>query len=286
MKQVHQLDARPERTIAPLTHVADRSTVRDEAGSFAAVGQRPDLDAHAALLVDAARQRPGQAGALARQLQRSFGNRYMGEAIAAARRDHGAGALDRAPERPKISVRTVSPVTAGELKPDKGRPGEESEMQDQSASLTSLTKHARGVEIRVEATELYSSMDYPDGFKWTQTIDTNVPKGGSTSPYVDPRPNDDTKPFYYTDAEHAASPTTFYDRPSRNAPATGTTYWNAVLGLNGVNESTKTVVGFDYLTYGFTIDSAGTVTINGPGSIDGAGHRSILAGEFSSWTFS
>jgi Domain of unknown function (DUF4157) len=162
---------------------------------------------------------------------------------------------------------------------------ENNEIQDQNASLTSLTAHSGGVAIVVEAEGVYTSTEYPDGFKWTQTIDTNVPKGGTTSPYVDPRPNDDTKPFYYTDAEQVSLPTTFRDRPSRSIPATGTTHWNAILGLNGVNESTKTVKGFDYLTYGFSLDSTGKVTVNGPSSVGGSGHRSILASEFSAWTF-
>jgi len=169
--------------------------------------------------------------------------------------------------------------------PDKSF-SEESQMQDQNASVTTLVATANGVRIVVEAVGVYTSATYPDGFKWTQTIDTNVPLGGTTSPYVDPRPNDDTKPFYYTDAEHAASPTTFRDRPSRPAPATGTTTWDAILGLNGVDESAKTVTGFDYLTYGFSIDSSGTVTMRNATAGSGANHRSTLSSEFPQWTFS
>lgn len=252
---------------------------------YSALGQGPALARHAGLLADSARRGPGQAVGLARSLQRSLGNRYVGAVLAAARGEaRSTGA--RATPRPRISLRSFGAAPYERGAPDKSRPGSANEVQDQSASLTSLTKHARGVEISVEATEVYSSAEYPDGFKWTQTIDTNVPLGGSTSPYVDPRPNDDTKPFYYTDAEHAASLTTFYDKPSRNTPSTGTTHWNAVLCLNGVNESTKTVVAYDALTYGFSLDSAGTVTINGPASVGTAGHRSILASEFSGWTFS
>jgi len=33
---------------------------------------------------------------------------------------------------------------------------------------------------------------------WIQIIYTNYPKGGATSPYVDPRPDDDTAPFAYS----------------------------------------------------------------------------------------
>ncbi len=158
--------------------------------------------------------------------------------------------------------------------------------QDQSASLTSFATEARGVGIAVEIVGGTSSSTYPDGYRWTQTIDTNVPLGGTTSPYVDPRPNDDGKPFYWTDAEAAASPTTFSDHPSRNAPATGTTTWDAILSLNGVNASTATRL--DTLSYGFSIDTAGTVSAHQP-TTPGAGlistHRSTLASEFGGWTF-
>jgi hypothetical protein len=33
---------------------------------------------------------------------------------------------------------------------------------------------------------------------FAQLIDTNVPLGGAGNPYIDPRPNDDTSPFYWT----------------------------------------------------------------------------------------
>jgi hypothetical protein len=156
--------------------------------------------------------------------------------------------------------------------------------QDQNASVTSYGTHANGVSIVAEAQGLFSSPDYPDGFRWTQTIDTNVPLGGTTSPYVDPRPNDDTKPFYWTDAEHATYSPSFIDHPSRGVPASGTTTWDAILSLNGVNGTT--VTRFDSLSYGFSIDSAGTVTQRGlttPASV--ATHQSTLSSEFPGWTF-
>lgn len=168
--------------------------------------------------------------------------------------------------------------------PDKSI-AELSEFQDQSTSLTSLTKTAAGVSIVVEANGVSPTTKHPDGFKFTQTIDTNVPLGGAGSPYVDPRPNDDAKPFYWTDAEQAANPTTFRDSPSRPAPATGTTNWDATLALNGVNEATKTVTAYDALTYGFSRDSVGTVTTREPKSASTGTHRSILASEFPGWTF-
>lgn len=185
---------------------------------------------------------------------------------------------------PALKDASTSVLPMSPWQPDKSF-GEGSEMQDQNASVTTFAATANGVRIEVEATGVYTSATYPDGFKWTQTIDTNVPKGGTSSPYVDPRPNDDTKPFYYTDAEQVAYPTTFRDSPSRPAPASGATTWEAILGLNGVDESTKTVTGFDYLTYGFSIDSTGSVTLRAPSAGAGANHRSTLSSEFPAWTF-
>ncbi len=160
-----------------------------------------------------------------------------------------------------------------------------SEFQDQNTSLTSFTKTAAGVSIVVEANGVSPTTEHPDGFKFTQTIDTTAPLGGAASPYVDPHPNDDAKPFYWTDAEQAANPTTFRDSPARPAPAAGTTDWDATLTLNGVNETTKTVTAYDALTYGFSRDSAGSVTTRNPQSTSTAAHRSILASEFPGWTF-
>jgi hypothetical protein len=157
--------------------------------------------------------------------------------------------------------------------------------QDQSTSVSTFNGTADGVAIDVDGQGCGTSMDFPDGFRWTQVIDTNTPLGGGTSPYVDPHPNDDTKPFYWTDAEEAASPCQFRDFPSRNPPASGATYWQATLGLNGVDEATKTATGFAYLTYGFTIDNAGIVTTRPPVPTDGANHRSQLTAEFGDWSF-
>jgi hypothetical protein len=169
--------------------------------------------------------------------------------------------------------------------PDKST-GELAEAQDRSAWTTTFEKTAAGVHMEASAFAVYKTADYPDGFKWTQTIDTNVPLGGASSPYVDPRPNDDAKPFYWTDAEHAAHPKTFIDFPSRPVPAAGaTTNWDATLCINGVNEATKTVTAFDALTYGFSRDSTGAVTTRAPRSVGSVVHQSILSAEFPDWTF-
>jgi hypothetical protein len=185
-------------------------------------------------------------------------------------------------EGSSVGVGGAAPLLRGV--PDKSlREGDEK--QDQNASLTSITSKTAGLRIEVEATGVTSSPEFPDGFKWTQTIDTNDPMGGTTSPYVDPRPNDDGKPFYYTDAEQVAFPTTFVDNPSRPAPASGTTTWDAILCLNGVDESAKIVTAFDCLTYGFSRDSTGAVTLHGLASASFGAHQATLGSEFSGWTF-
>ena len=198
-------------------------------------------------------------------IQRSLGNAYL----------QAAG--------PRLRVRSFD--VGGASRADKGLVPD-TEMQDQRASVGSFAVEARGIGIVVDVAEGSTSPDWPDGLRWTQTIDTNVPLGGTTSPYVDPRPNDDTKPFYWTDAEYAARPTQFEDHPSRGAPASGTTTWRAVLSINGVDA--KTVTRFDSITYGFDINSAGTVTgVNATAASAGdiATHRSTLASEFADWTF-
>ena len=94
------------------------------------------------------------------------------------------------------------------------------------------------------------------------------------------------KPFYWTDVEQRMYPTTFKDHPWRNPPTgTAVTYWQATLALNGVDEASKSVTGFDYVTYGFLIDAAGNVKLNYPQQVDGENHRQTLKNEWSSWTF-
>jgi hypothetical protein len=158
--------------------------------------------------------------------------------------------------------------------------------QDQSTKVAAFDATAQGVSIQIASEGTAATADFPDGFRWTQVIDTNAAKAGATSPYVDPHPNDDTKPFYYTDAEEKSFPNLFTDSPGRSAPATGTTTWKATLGLDGVNEAKKNVKGFAYLTYGFSIDTAGKVTTSAPVATTGASHRSQLKAEFADWNFS
>jgi hypothetical protein len=194
--------------------------------------------------------------------------------------------LTQEPVLPRLSVKHFAAESPPDAmtEPDKSI-APISEFQDQSASTSSFTRTAAGVSIVVNASDVSPTSKHPDGFKFTQTINTNVPLGGAISPYVDPRPNDDTKPFYWTDAEQAANPTTFSDAPARPAPASGTTNWDAVLALNGVNEATRTVTAYQALTYGFSRDSSGAVTTRRPTTTSAIEHRRILSSEFPGWTF-
>jgi len=222
-------------------------------------------------------------------LQRLAGNSAVTELLAggdqgsASRKHEEVGA-----PQPRLSLGAFSPAnlsrTFGAM-PDKSATEREEE-SDQSVEVGTFVARQRGLKIVAETSGGFDSTDFPDGFKFTQTIDTNVPLHGANAPYVDPHPNDDMKPFYWTDVEQRMYPTTFKDHPTRNPP-TGTqvTYWQATLALNGVDEASKTVTGFDYLTYGFIMDAAGNVKLNYPQNTDGTNHRQTLQNEWSSWTF-
>lgn len=189
---------------------------------------------------------------------------------------------------PKIKIDGFSPSFKNISSEKNKSKSPSTEDQDQSAAVTAFSATASGVDITAEVVGGRSFPEYPDGLRWTQTIITNVEKGGPLLPapveYVDPKPNDDTKPFYWTDAEEAGSPGKFHDAPSRNPRATGTLNWDAILSINGVNG--KSVKRFDSIGYGFSVDSAGNVTTNQPVSPGNVGsHTSTLRSEFPDWTF-
>ena len=197
----------------------------------------------------------------------------------------------RAPESrnavPRIRHVSVEPQRTAHPGRDKSVSPRDGD-QDQTIGTTALAPTATGVRIRVDAEGLTSTPDYPDGFRWTQTIVTNVRRGGpllaDAVSYVDPDPNDDAKPFYWTDAEEARSLGVFTDAPSRKPRPAGTVSWDAVLSLTGVNG--HDVTRFDSMTYGFDVDSAGTVSMRGPSSpATVADHLSTLRGSFSGWAF-
>jgi hypothetical protein len=215
-------------------------------------------------------------------LQRLAGNAAVsGLLTGSSRKDDEVGA-----PQPHFDVGSFSRDNLGRsfgAMPDKSATEVEEE-RDQAMEVGTFSALPRGLKIIAEASGVYESQEYPDGFKFTQTIETNAPLHGGDSPYVDPHPNDDTKPFYWTDEEQRQFPTTFKDHPSRNPPTgSAATYWQATLALMGVNESSKTMTGFDYITYGFVMDAAGNVKLSFPQSIDGENHRQTLKNEWSSW---
>jgi RHS repeat-associated protein len=119
--------------------------------------------------------------------------------------------------------------------------------------LTYIAHSIEGVGVEIKA-------GYNDGkegdvdARWVQTINTNVSLNGATSPYNDPQPSDDDKPFYWTDAELPSYKNVdgqdliFYDRPTRNGSTDGTS-WQGELSLVVSNgDGYKPVIT---ITYGF-----------------------------------
>ena len=110
-------------------------------------------------------------------------------------------------------------------------------------------------------------------WRWQQTVWTNHPLGGTTSPYNDPRPNDDNKPWYWTDAEYQAKKkangTSFYDKPGRPVNPTKRIYWRAELVLKCLDKNGKVIKDLVFIYYGFHLHKNGTITTNGPSATNG-----------------
>ena len=261
----------------PRLRPASQAPLGDRAMGSGRASQPPSADALDPAAVMNLQRLAGNAAVTELLTADGAGTRRRIEARAAGRRA-------QAPARPR-RLRVPRPRGAYGALPDKSATEREEE-SDQNVEVGTFAARSQGLRIVAEANGAFESTDYPDGFKFTQTIDTNAPLHGADAPYVDPHPNDDMKPFYWTDVEQRMYPTTFKDHPSRNPPTgTAVTYWQATLALNGVDEASKTVTGFDYITYGFLIDAAGNVKLNFPQQIDGENHRQTLKNEWSSWTF-
>ncbi len=205
--------------------------------------------------------------------------------------------MSRASAASVLAPPSIAPFRFGALPVDVARAADKITQKgrrkaDQSVGAMSVAANANGIDVTADADGLTSSATYPDGFRWVQTVTTNDPSDtpvgapllATPLTYVDPRPNDDSKPFYWTDAEETAQPGHFSDGPGRPAHPTGTIVWDAVLSIAGVDGTD--VKRFDSVTYGFSIDSAGTVTVNHPRSPGSVGdHLGALGSEFSGWTF-
>lgn len=105
--------------------------------------------------------------------------------------------------------------------------------------------------------------------EWVQVLDTNLPLGGNTSPYLD-NAADTTKPFYSLTAANCAvlgctdSQLKFYDFSKRNPASLATTdpiTWNANLYPVKANASNALTV-YDGVSWGWTMKKApiGNVT--------------------------
>lgn len=97
---------------------------------------------------------------------------------------------------------------------------------------------------------------------WVQVIDTNLPIGGVSSPYLDPRPNDDSLPFYLTPSEQLAASTgkttSFYDFSRRDPASLSSTNpitWNALLYQVEYDGNTSVTVR-DGLSWGWNMKPA------------------------------
>lgn len=99
---------------------------------------------------------------------------------------------------------------------------------------------------------------------WIQVIWTNEPLGGATSPYVDPVPNDDNLPFYWTLSEDGSMKNgstgaySFSDAPSRGYPpppdaGVSSVSWGADLYLCSWDGQT-TVTIYDGVNWGWYIE--------------------------------
>jgi RHS repeat-associated protein len=119
-------------------------------------------------------------------------------------------------------------------------------------SISKYDAHTtRGIGIEIQA-------GYNDGkegdldVRWVQTIRTNNPLGGATSPYNDPQPPDDAKPFYWTDAElpdyknKGGQDLIFYDRPTRSASKDGVTWEGELSAVINSGDGYKPVVTIRY----------------------------------------
>ncbi len=131
--------------------------------------------------------------------------------------------------------------------------------------VTKYTRNGSGVDIEIK----HNVVKQPGTqLRWCQTISENgsVFQTCGRGEYVDPYdPNfgpapgvcgaDDAKPFYWTDAEEAASGGAFSDSPREGPPAMGRSWIRFVTSLaevNGINVRLLAAVawGFDRMSNG------------------------------------
>jgi len=134
----------------------------------------------------------------------------------------------------------------------------------------------------------------PGTLQWIQFINTNdpVPTAPANAPYVDPQPNDDTLPFYWTEAERLLNTglgggvaLRFTDKPSRPLVDSPVNWradlylvsWNGVQVVGGAMAPTVTI--YDGIRWGFDIACTGPgVGTNVSGGVGGDKYDSTGTG--------
>jgi RHS repeat-associated protein len=128
---------------------------------------------------------------------------------------------------------------------------------DLTVNITTYQANAdsSGGGLTIEAS-LAGSTAAAHQYRWIQGVDTNDPLGTNPNQVIDPTPNDDSLPFYETNAELAANGEgTFYDSPSRYWPTTGDlTRWKAYCYLVDYDSATNKVNVLGGFSYGFTLE--------------------------------
>lgn len=131
--------------------------------------------------------------------------------------------------------------------------------------------------------------------QWVQVINTNIPQPGVSSPYIDPQPNDDALPFYWTGAEQPGFSTSkstrikdFSQRYSTSLSSTNPITWSADLYAADY-DGNKTVTVGNGIRWGWNMKPAtvghSTGTFTGPSpacppaTCSGIGSSSISWGQ-------
>jgi RHS repeat-associated protein len=120
------------------------------------------------------------------------------------------------------------------------------------------TATSAGLDIQVN----YNGSEASADIDFMQTVTTNMPAKGATSPYNDPQPSDDSKPFYYTDSEKPSysdklgKDLIFIDSPVRPNSKEGTT-WSGELSVTKKSDVVHSIA--ETLNYGFEIKRGNAV---------------------------
>jgi hypothetical protein len=128
---------------------------------------------------------------------------------------------------------------------------------------TSVATHNGGANLTAVYTRAETDPTIAD-LRFIQLVDTSRPNGGTTTPYIDPRPNDDTLPFYWSTANDTnsffgnktATTYRFNDNPSRTGIPNGELItWRGTLMLASfVDDGSNTTVNvYDGLQWGWNL---------------------------------